>query len=127
MRYHDQCPVQVLGDGARPAISVFRSASYTLLITLEPLERHAYGSQAFMAVAGDSFMVVVPPLARRSEPTMCAHSEHGRQSVNYHGGVWHHPMLALDCTGDLLVVDRTGPGNNCNERDLPEPIIVIAE
>lgn len=61
MRYHDQCPVQVLGDGARPAISVFRSASYTLLITLEPLERHAYGSQAFMAVAGDSVMVVVAP------------------------------------------------------------------
>ena len=38
--------------------------------------------------------------------------------VNYHAGTWHHPLLALDGISDFLVIDRAGPGNNCDEVEL---------
>ncbi|MFP5402573.1 MAG: ureidoglycolate lyase, partial [Gammaproteobacteria bacterium] len=39
----------------------------------------------------------------------------GDQGVNYATGVWHHPLLALEGVSDFLVVDRSGPGHNCDE------------
>jgi ureidoglycolate lyase len=38
----------------------------------------------------------------------------GRQGVNYHRGTWHHPLIALTA-GEFLVLDRGGPGANCDE------------
>ncbi len=124
-RYHDQCRVQIMGDDARPAISIFRSRPYALPIELELLERHPRGSQAFMPIAGDRFVVVVAPAGEtiRAEDVRAFMTD-GRQGVNYLAGVWHHPMLALERSGDFLIVDRVGSGNNCDERDLPEPMVV---
>ena len=42
------------------------------------------------------------------------------EGVNYRSGTWHHPLLALDAVSDFLVVDRIGPGHNCDEVALPE-------
>ena len=39
----------------------------------------------------------------------------GRQGVNYHKGVWHHPVLALTDQDQFLIVDRGGEGHNCDE------------
>uniref|UniRef100_UPI001869601C ureidoglycolate lyase n=1 Tax=Advenella sp. FME57 TaxID=2742604 RepID=UPI001869601C len=36
------------------------------------------------------------------------------QGVNYATGVWHHPLLALEAVSDFLVIDRSGPGHNCD-------------
>jgi ureidoglycolate lyase len=40
------------------------------------------------------------------------------QGVNYRAGTWHHPLLALGEVSDFLVIDRGGPGNNCDEATL---------
>lgn len=125
MRYHDLASVQLLGDDARPAVSIFRSRPYAPPIELELLERHPLGSQAFMPVAGDRFVVVVaPPGESIRSGDIRAFLTNGAQGVNVHAGVWHHPMLALDREAGFLVVDREGSGNNCEERDLPCPITV---
>ncbi|TAH47498.1 MAG: ureidoglycolate lyase, partial [Betaproteobacteria bacterium] len=42
----------------------------------------------------------------------------GDQGVNYATGVWHHPLLALESVCDFLVLDRSGPGHNCDEVQL---------
>jgi len=34
--------------------------------------------------------------------------------VHYHKGVWHHFLLVLE-ESDFLVIDRIGPGDNCEE------------
>lgn len=126
IRYHDQCCVQIMGQDARPAISIFRSQPYTPPIELELLERHPLGSQAFMPVAGDRFVIVVAPRGEIIHSARIrAFITCGKKGVNYHAGVWHHPMLALDRVGDFLVVDRIGSGSNCDERDLPEPMTVV--
>ena len=33
-------------------------------------------------------------------------------------GVWHHFQLVIDTDSDFLVVDRAGPGENCDEVEL---------
>lgn len=44
------------------------------------------------------------------------------QGVNCAPGVWHHPLLALNEIGDFFVVDRSGPGNNCDEVSIEPPV-----
>ena len=44
----------------------------------------------------------------------------GRQGINYHRGVWHHPVLTIEKRDDFLVVDRSGTGNNCDEHFFKE-------
>jgi len=39
----------------------------------------------------------------------------GDQGVQYHAGVWHHPLLVLGTAQDFLVVDRVGEGPNLEE------------
>lgn len=57
--------------------------------------------------------VPVPGLVR-------AFLTNGRQGVNYHRGVWHHPVLTIEKQDDFLVVDRSGSGNNCDEHFFTE-------
>ena len=46
------------------------------------------------------------------------------QGVNYAKGVWHHPLLALHDTSDFLIIDRSGPGDNCEERFLEHGAVI---
>ena len=50
----------------------------------------------------------------------------GDQGVNYATGVWHHPLLALEGVCDFLVVDRSGPGHNCDEVQLDRHGVIEA-
>jgi ureidoglycolate lyase len=48
----------------------------------------------------------------------------GHQGVNFHPGVWHHPLLVLVEQQDFIVIDRGGPGDNLVEASLEKPVIV---
>jgi ureidoglycolate lyase len=115
-RYHDLARVQLLGPEARALVSIAVAQPIALPFTVRMLERHPLGSQAFVPLGGRRFLVVVAgadlqPLAFLA----CA-----GQGVNYHANVWHHPLLALDAPSEFLLVDRGGPGDNCEEVNLPQ-------
>ena len=77
------------------------------------LERHPLGSQAFVPLGGQPWLVVV---AKQADPTaLRAFLCRGDQGVNYRAGVWHHPLLVLGDAQDFLVVDRAGQGQNLEE------------
>ena len=38
----------------------------------------------------------------------------GRQGVNYHPGVWHHPVLALGKETDFVMIGRAEDGYDCD-------------
>ncbi|MFX8813062.1 ureidoglycolate lyase, partial [Acinetobacter baumannii] len=85
-------------------------------IRLRVMERHPLGSQAFVPMCGDPFLVVVAPPGPAPAPAdLRAFVTNGRQGVNYARGTWHHPLLALDRISDFLVVDRGGDGRNLDE------------
>ena len=124
-RYHDLADVQLAGEDARPLISIFRGQPFVPPVRVELLERHPLGSQAFMPLDRRPYLVVVAPPGAAVRPAdLRAFLARGDQGVNYHAGVWHHALLALDDESDFLVVDRGGSGDNCDTYSLSAPVAV---
>lgn len=95
----------------RLALSIFRAQARTLPVPLTCIERHPLGSQAFVPLDRQAFLVVVAAGSPTPDNLRAFHST-GGQGINLRAGIWHHPLLAL-ATGDFLVADRLGPGDNC--------------
>lgn len=110
-------------QGGRPVLSVFRARPRALPLQLRLVERHLLGSQAFMPLQSQRFLVVVAPAGPAPSPGQlrCFMARPG-QGVNYAAGTWHHPLIALDAGGDFLVIDRGGPlaDDDCEEHSLLE-------
>lgn len=118
-RYHDLAKVETLGDEAHALISIFVSQPVEVPLTLEFLERHPQGSQAFMPLHEERFLIVVAPPGEAIDPQdVRAFVTDGRQGVNYRAGTWHAIQSVLEREGEFLVVDRGGAGNNCDEHPL---------
>lgn len=124
-RHHDLAEVQLLGDEARTLINIFVSQPVTLPLDVEGLERHPLGSQAFIPLHEERFIVVVAPPEDMPDPEkICAFVTDGRQGVNYHVGTWHAIHSVLEVQGEFVVVDRGGPGNNCDEVSCPLRVVL---
>lgn len=126
-RFHDLARLDTQADGGRPVLSLFRAKPRSLPMPIALLERHLLGSQAFVPLMAQRFLVVVaPPGAVPGAGSLrCFLAEPG-QGVNYARGTWHHPLIALDAGGDFLVIDRGGPGvaGDCEEVGLAVPCLV---
>ncbi len=115
VRYDDLAVVDTSAGDGRTRISIFRAEPRTLPFVVAMLERHPLGSQAFVPMGRDAYLVVVAEDPGKAPRVFLARSGQG---VNYRRGTWHHPLIALARTGDFLVVDRGGPGDNCDESRL---------
>ena len=120
-RYHDLARVDVGEQGGRPLVNLFRAQPRSLPVEIGMMERHPLGSQAFLPLAGASYLIVVAPPGEFDPAQMRAFWTEGWQGVNYTKGVWHHPLLALERVSDFVVVDRGGEQPNCDELALVEP------
>ena len=148
-RFDDLAPVDVLADGGRPLISIFKATPRPLPFTVTGLERHPLSSQAFYPLDRLPFLVVVaesvralpplgiPSLAARSQPAQALEPAQvpwasrirvfrasGHQGVSYRRNTWHHALLALGQTCHFLVIDRGGPEENCDEVTVDPPVVV---
>jgi ureidoglycolate lyase len=124
-RCSDLAQVDVTADGGRAAISVIRCIAESLPINLRLMERHPLGSQAFIPLNGQRYVVVVAPAgAPPARADLRAFLCRGDQGINYHRGTWHHPMLALDRACEFAEFHRAGPGANCDEAALPCAVVV---
>lgn len=114
-RYHALAQVQTSSPNDQVLINLFHAKPYQLPMPLFSMERHPLGSQAFMPLDARPFIVVVAPVGEQiALQDVRAFITDGRQGVNYHQGVWHHSLIAPDSPARFLVVDRSGPGNNCD-------------
>ena len=123
-RYHDRALIDT-GPGARAGISLFDAVPRDLPYTLDLLERHPEGSQAFLPLSGAPFLVIVaedqdgrpgPPLAFLTQTY---------QGINFHRGTWHGVLTPLSAPGVFAVVDRIGTTPNLEEFFLDPPYIVV--
>jgi len=123
-RYDDLARIDVSEGGGRPLLSVFEATPCVLPVEIRTLERHPVSSQAFVPLDMRPFLIVV------GADDLCAtavraYVSSGRQGVNYRRNTWHHPLIALEQVSRFLVVDRGGPGENCEELALDTVVRVI--
>jgi len=115
-RFDDLAQIDVLEAGGRPLLSLFEAAPRALPLRARVLERHPLSSQAFYPLATTPFLVVVAEAGPQPMPAgMRVFVSSGMQGVNYRRNTWHHSLIALERTSRFLVVDRGGPGENCEE------------
>ena len=121
-RYHDKARLD-FSDG-RAGISVFKGEKETLPLTLQMVERHPEGSQAFVPMSADAFLVVVAcddngvpadPKAFVTEPG---------QAINFLRGTWHGVLAPLSEPGLFAVIDRIGNGANLEEHWFDESYVI---
>lgn len=118
-RYSQLAGVDVTAEQGYATISRVACAPEALPVPLRVLERHPLGSQAFIPVNGQRYLVVVAPAGEPpSLDTLRAFIAEGHQGINYHRGIWHHPMIALDTDCEFVEVHRAGPGANCDEVEI---------
>jgi ureidoglycolate lyase len=113
VRYDRLADVDCAGGGGSAALSLFRAKPLGELV-LKVFERHPLGSQSFMPLGGKPFLVAVAPAGEFDVDAVRVFRAEGHQGVHYSRGTWHHFLLVLE-EGDFLVVDRVGPGDNCEE------------
>src|SRR5205085_9628633 len=113
VRYDALAEVDVADGGGAPVISLFRARRLRELV-LKTFERHPLGSQAFVPLGGQPYLVAVAPPGAFDPAAIRLFRAEGHQGVSYRKGTWHHFLLVLE-DSDFLVVDRAGPGDNCEE------------
>ena len=124
IRFHDLAKVDVLSDGGRTLINLFRAQPREEPVRLSLMERHPLGSQAFLPLADAPYYVVVAEDHNGRPGALRAFVSSGWQGVNYAKNVWHHPLLALGAVRDFVVVDRGGAGVNLEEHPLDEAVCI---
>jgi ureidoglycolate lyase len=115
-RFNDLAEIDVSAQGGRPIVNIFRAQPRTLPLPILMVERHPLGSQTFVPLGPAPFLVLVAPPGDTVTPAdLRAFRTTPGQGVNYRRGVWHHPLIALNEVSEFLVIDRGGPGENCDE------------
>lgn len=112
-RWHDRARLDFT-DG-RAGISLFRAEPRALPYRLDMVERHPDGSQAFLPMSMEPFLVIVAPDDGGIPGTPRAFRTAPGQGVNYHRGTWHGVLTPLAAPGLFAVIDRIGPGANLEE------------
>ena len=125
-RFHDLARFEFLGEGARAGISLGVGRPYPLPLSFDLVERHPFGSQAFMPMTPDPFLVIVAPDEAGRPGTPLAFLTRPGQGVNYLRNVWHGVLTPLGREAPFLIMDRIGPGANLEEYRYPEPWTVAA-
>ncbi len=123
-RFHDLATVDVAANEGRTLINIFRSKPLPQPVALEMMERHPLGSQAFMPLGSEPYLVVVAPQGELDTDLIEVFLANADQGVNYHPGTWHHYCLALNQQSDFMVIDRGGEGQNCDVEALDGSIVI---
>ena len=123
-RHHDLCAPDVLEDHV--GVSVFDAEPRALPYRLDLLERHPLGSQAFVPMHAEPFLVTVAPDEGGAPGRPLAFLTNGAQGIQIARDVWHGVLAPLSEPGLFCVIDYCGPHPNLEEHVAAEPWIVVA-
>lgn len=124
-RHHDRARIDS-GPNARAGISIFKATPRSLPYEFNLVERHPEGSQAFLPMSEQPFLVIVAPGNGPVPGTPLAFLTSGAQGINLLRGVWHGVLAPLSAPGLFAAVDRIGTTPNLEEYRYAEPYCVTA-
>ncbi len=123
-RFHDLAKIETSGPNGRPMISLLRGQPYSMPLDLPMVERHPLGSQAFIPLSDNPFLIVVCDDVDGVPGLPKAFVTAARQGVNIAQNIWHGILTPLDGVSDFVVIDRGGEGNNLEEHFFDTPFLV---
>lgn len=117
-RYDDLARLDIV-DG-RASVAILNARTRHLPYEFSLVERHPLGSQAFLPLHQQPFLVIVAPDQEGIPGTPRAFLTNGAQGINFHRGTWHGVLTPLagpeqPVTALFAAVDRIGPGANLEE------------
>ncbi|MCV3270267.1 ureidoglycolate lyase [Roseobacter sinensis] len=123
-RFHDRARLD-FGPAGRAGLSLFNAEPRSLPYTLDLLEQHPEGSQAFIPMTPEPFLVTVAPDERGEPGGPLAFLTAPYQGINLHRGTWHGVLTPLAAPGIFAVIDRIGETPNLREVLLDPPYLVV--
>ena len=124
-RYHDRAKIDVGFDG-KVGLSLFNAEIRSLPIKLDMMERHPEGSQAFIPMSTNKFLIIVANDKNNRPDFPKAFMTAPGQAVNFFKGTWHGVLTPLGGSGLFAVIDRIGKTQNLEEFFFDVPYIVDA-
>ena len=118
-RHHDRASLD-FGPGGRAGISIFAATPRSLPHAFDLVERHPEGSQAFIPMSQQPFLVIVASDLDGKPGKPRAFLTNGAQGINLHRGTWHGVLTPLSAPGLFAAVDRIGTTPNLEEFRYPQ-------
>ncbi len=125
-RYHDRAKLD-FGDDGRAGISLFKAQLRSLPFSLDMMERHPEGSQAFLPMDVHPFLVIVADDDDGKPAEPVAFLTHTGEGINFHRGTWHGVLMPLAGNGLFAVIDRIGETPNLEEHWFDAPYEVVGQ
>ena len=111
-RFDNLADLNTSKDDGKSIVSIFSALKRTFPMTIDMMENHPLGSQAFIPMKETTFLCFVAPPGELPEINKIqSFIIPPKMGINYKPGIWHFPLISTEDT-DFLVIDRKGSGEN---------------
>ena len=111
-RFDNLANLNTSKDGGKTIVSIFSALKRTFPMTVDMMEKHPLGSQAFIPMKETTFLCfVAPPGESPDINKIQSFIIPPKNGINYKPGIWHFPLISTE-DANFLVIDRKGIGKN---------------
>ena len=111
-RFDNLANLNTSKDEGKTIVSIFSALKRTFPMTVDMMEKHPLGSQAFIPMKETTFLFfVATPGESPDINKIQSFIIPPKMGINYKPAVWHFPLISTEDT-DFLVIDRKGKGEN---------------
>ena len=111
-RFDNLANLNTSKNEGKTIISIFSALKRTFPMTVDMMEKHPFGSQAFIPMKETTFLAFVAPPGESPEiDKIQSFIIPPKTGINYKPGIWHFPLISTENT-NFLVIDRKGKGKN---------------
>ena len=124
-RFDNLADLNTSKDEGKTIVSIFSALKRTFPMTIDMMEKHPLGSQAFIPMKETTFLSFVAPPGKFPEINKIqSFIIPPKTGINYKPGIWHFPLISTEDT-NFLVIDRKGSGENLIIHKFKEEKIIL--
>ena len=124
-RFDNLADLNTSKDEGKTIVSIFSALKRTFPMTIDMMEKHPLGSQAFIPMKETTFLSFVAPPGKFPEINKIqSFIIPPKTGINYKPGIWHFPLISTEDT-NFIVIDRKGSGENLIIHKFKEEKIIL--
>ena len=124
-RFDNLANLNTSKNEGKAIVSIFSALKRTFPMTVDMMEKHPLGSQAFIPMKETTFLAFVAPPGEFPEINKIqSFIIPPKTGINYKPGIWHFPLISTEDT-NFLVIDRKGKGENLIIHKFKEENIIL--